>query len=250
MPILNNIRRFVWEEYAQPLLDLLFPPTCAVCGGEVASSHQMICTKCMLDAPLTYFWRKGHDSPMAERLQGMRPEIEAVVALLYFMPDNPWRDMIHRFKYSSKFGYGTMFGKWMGSELRESPNFAEVDCVVAIPLHPLRLLRRGYNQSDYIAQGVAESMGCTVIRDEVYRKRHNAAQASTERDRRWENVEDLFEVRNPKSFDGRNILLVDDVFTTGATILSCAEAILDAAPTCRIWIATFAVSMHEFATAR
>ncbi len=246
MPILNNIRRFVWEEYAQPLLDLIYPPTCAVCGGEVASSSQLICTTCMLDAPLTYYWREGHYNPMAERLQNMRPEIEDVVALIYFIHDSPWRGMIHRFKYSSAFRYGFTFGRWMGAELLESPNFTEIEYVVAVPLHPLRLLRRGYNQSDSIAKGAAEAMSCKVISNGVRRKRHNSAQASTERNRRWDNVEGLFEVRDPKSFEGRNVLLVDDVFTTGATILSCAEAILDAAPTCRIWIATFAVSSQEF----
>ncbi len=186
---------------------------------------------------------------MAERVQNIRPEIRHASALIYYIHNSRWRDMMHRFKYNSEFRHGRRLGEWLGYELSESPIYADIEYVVAVPLHPFRRLSRGYNQSDSIAAGVAKTLRCRRIGG-VKRLRHNASQATTERSSRWRNVEDLFEVVDPALFAGRNVLLVDDVFTTGATIMSCAEAILDAAPTCQLWIATLAVSNYEFGFAQ
>ncbi len=246
MPILSSLWHYIREEYLSPLLDLLYPPTCSVCGGELTSGKQHICTSCMLEAPLTYYWRENRTNPMLERIQNMRPEIEYVASLIFYIHGSPWRDMIHRFKYREEFGQGWVLGRWMGREFRDSSVFDDVEYVVAVPLHAIRHLGRGYNQSESIARGVAEAMGCKYLSRGIYRTRHNSAQASTSKIRRWDNVEGLFSVDDVGAFADRNVLLIDDVFTTGATIMSCAEAILDAAPTCRLWIATFAVSKAEF----
>ncbi len=88
------------------------------------------------------------------------------------------------------------------------------------------------------------------VKGAIRRTRSNSAQAKKRRHERWSNVEGLFEVVNPSLFEGRSVVLIDDVFTTGATIMSCAEAILDAAPTCRLSIATIAISYHEFGLGR
>ncbi len=242
---LRSVGGFLRDEYIMPIIDLIYPPTCPVCGELLISNDQYICTKCRLDAPLTYFWQMTYN-PMAERVQNIRPEIRHASALIYYVHKSRWRDLIHRFKYKNEYRHGLRMGRWLGSMLRESEGYKEVDCVVAVPLHPLRQLRRGYNQSDALAQGIAEAMGCELLRRKVRRIRHNASQASTEKSRRWDNVEGLFAVNNPRDFADRRVLLVDDVFTTGATVLSCAETILNAAPSCELWIATLAVSNSEF----
>ena len=104
---------------------------------------------------------------------------------------------------------------------------------------------RGYNQSEYLADGIAERLGAKVDRHSLYRRRYNLSQTSRTRSERWKNVEGVFAVRNVEQLRGRHILLVDDVFTTGATIMSLAETILHAAPDARLSVATLAATPHS-----
>ena len=105
------------------------------------------------------------------------------------------------------------------------------------------------NQAEYIARGIAESLGVPVDVHSVRRHRHNPSQALKEHRQRWENVRGIFSVRRPGRLCGKHILLVDDVLTTGATVTSCAEAILAAVPDVRISIAVLAVSRHNLEVA-
>lgn len=182
---------------------------------------------------------------MSQRVKGLRPEIEIASALILYIQGSRWRDSIHRLKYMGQWRYCIHYGEWLGAVLRHSPHYREVDAVVSVPLHPLRQMSRGYNQSEYIAHGVARTLGVEHIRGALRRTRHNRRQVSLPREERWGNVEGLFEVRKRGRLAGRNILIVDDVFTTGATIMGCAESLLDSVEGCRVWIATIAVSKRE-----
>ena len=132
-----------------------------------------------------------------------------------------------------------------GRCLRESGLYDTVEVVVPLPLHPFKRCHRGYNQSEYIAEGIAAQLGVEVDRRSVRRTRNTASQALKPRRERAGNVEGAFSVRRPERLAGRHVLLVDDVMTTGATLLSCASAILRDAPGCRISIAALAVSQRE-----
>ena len=116
-----------------------------------------------------------------------------------------------------------------------------------MPLHLLRRLKRGYNQSEYLAEGIGRILERPVDPKAVVRHRYNDSQTRQSKHDRWDNVKGIFRVRHPERLAGKHLLLVDDVFTTGATICACAEAILAAAPDCRISVATLAVSKHEIA---
>lgn len=245
MSTLNNLIATLREEIINPVVDLFMPRLCSACGEELGRGQHYICTSCRLDIPLTQFWLE-RENPMVERVRALRPEIEHASALIFFIQSSQWREIIHRLKYQSEYRHALLFGRWLGVELRQSPLYNSVDCVVAVPLHPLRHIWRGYNQADYLANGVAKSMGVKHIRGAIRRTRHNKPQASMPRDNRWDNANELFEVTHPEALEGRTILLVDDVFTTGATILSCAETILDTIPNCTILISTLAVSNKEF----
>ena len=120
------------------------------------------------------------------------------------------------------------------------------DCIVPVPLHTRRLLARGYNQAAYIAEGIASRMGVPVEDRAVSRLRNNPSQTTRSSAGRWENVRDLFAVARPGALAGRHVLLVDDVVTTGSTLLSCTEALLRAVPDCRVSIAALAVSRRHF----
>ena len=197
MSILNDLVRDV--------ASLLFPPRCAVCGEPLARGERTVCTLCRVTAPLTGYWREA-DNPVVRRCWGMVPVCQAS-GFLFFVRASGWRRLIHGFKYRGAWRTAREMGAWYGRYLRESGLYDDVEVVVPLPLHPFKRCRRGYNQSEYIAEGIAAQLGVEV--------------------------------------DRRSDLLVDDVMTTGSTLLSCASAILRDAPGCRISIAALAVSQRE-----
>ena len=215
MSILNDLVRDV--------ASLLFPPRCAVCGEPLTRGERTVCTLCRATAPLTGYWREA-DNPVVRRCWGMVPVCQAS-GFLFFVRASGWRRLIHGFKYRGAWRTAREMGAWYGRYLRESGLYDDVEVVVPLPLHPFKRCRRGYNQSEYIAEGIAAQLGVEVDRRSVRRKRNTESR--------------------PERLAGRHVLLVDDVMTTGSTLLSCASAILRDAPGCRISIAALAVSQRE-----
>ena len=203
---------------------LLFPVRCPVCGGEMPPGSRVVCTRCRYAVPLTGFCYATYN-PLWERLSALVP-VEQASAFLYFIPGSGWRELIHRFKYDGAWRLARDMGVWYGHCLADSGLYDTVDRIVPVPLHWRKRLRRGYNQAEYLAEGIARAL-------------HRHAE-------RWGNVEGIFAVRRPERLAGHHLLLVDDVLTTGATLLSCAETILRTAPDCRLSVAVLAVPQREF----
>ncbi len=222
------------------LRSLLFPARCIVCGEGISDAMHGICTMCRYNIPLTHFWLT-EDNPTRRHLEGLIPIVHAS-SFYFFIDGSMWRRLIHRFKYGSEWRLARTMGYWYGTELRSSTLYGDVDVIVPVPLHYCKRLKRGYNQSRYIAEGMAEAMGIRIEAGAVRRVRNNPPQALSDMHTRWDNVEGIFEVSGAERLRGQHILLVDDVLTTGATLTSCARTILEAAPDCRISIATLAVS--------
>lgn len=223
------------------ILYLFFPPRCAACGRELPEGEVFLCPKCRWEAPLTEYWTKT-DNPLAERLRNHVP-IEKAAALLFFSHNGVMRDLIHSFKYHSAWRAAERAGEWMGREMGK--HFNDVDVLISVPLHQKKHLKRGYNQAEHLARGMARVMGTQVETDAVSRQVSTQSQARKQGAERWDNVWQAFAVRRPEALRGRHVLLVDDVLTTGATMLSLAEAILRAAPDCRLSIATFATTRER-----
>lgn len=222
---------------------LLFPRRCAVCGEPLAPGEHLLCTLCRATAPLTGYWREA-DNPVARKCWGMVP-VEQASGFLFFVHASGWQRMIHGFKYRGAWRTARAMGEWYGRCLAGSGLYDDVDVVVPLPLHPFKRCRRGYNQSEYIAEGIAAQLGVGVERRSVYRRRNTKSQARKPHRERARNVEGAFAVRHAERLAGRHILLVDDVMTTGSTLLSCAGEILRAVPDCRISLAALAVSQRE-----
>lgn len=233
----------ILSELLHDVASLFFPARCAVCGEPLARGERTVCTLCRATAPLTGFWREA-DNPVVRRCWGQVPVVQAS-GFLYFVHRSGWRQLIHSFKYRGAWRTAREMGEWYGRYLRESGLYGDVDCVVPLPLHPFKRCRRGYNQSEYIAEGIARQLGVGVERRCVYRRRNTQSQALKSRRERAGNVEGAFAVRHAERLSGRHVLLVDDVMTTGSTLLSCASEILRAVPDCRISLAALAVSQRE-----
>ena len=202
-----------------------------------------VCTLCRTTAPLTGFWLEA-DNPLLAKCRDMLP-VERASGFLYYIHGSGWRELIRGFKYRGAWRTARAMGEWYGRCLKESGLYDGVEVVVPLPLHPVKRCRRGYNQSEYIAEGIASQLGAEVDRRSVRRKRNTESQALKPRRERARNVDEAFAVRRPERLEGRHVLLVDDVFTTGSTMLSCAGEMLRAAPGCRISIAALAVSRRE-----
>lgn len=235
MSILNSL--FV------DIKSLIFPPLCPVCGNTMEDGSGSICTYCRVMAPITGFWNEL-DNPLSRRMWGLLPVVKAS-AFIYYVRGSGWQRLIHKLKYKGAWHLAQDMGTWYGSYLKRSEMYADIDVIVPIPLHIMRKLKRGYNQSDYIALGMAAEMEVAVDCTSVVRLRNNPSQTHRTKSERWQNVDDLFGVRNSTLLAGKHILLVDDVCTTGSTLISCVDAIFKAVPNCRISIAVVAVSQHE-----
>lgn len=219
---------------------LLFPRRCIACGEYVTEAMHGICMRCRYDIPLTNYWKES-DNPVKRHFDGIVPIVEGS-ALFFYSGTSLWRTLVHKFKYGGEWHIARTMGRWYGAELKGSGLYDDVDVIVPIPLHPIKMLKRGYNQSTYLAEGISETLGVVVERRAVRRLRNNPSQARRRGAERWKNVDDIFGVRHAERLRGKHLLLVDDVLTSGATLSAAVRTILDAVPDCRVSVATLAVT--------
>lgn len=220
---------------------LILPRTCLACGRVLLENEACICLACRYNMPLTNY-AKRKDNPVKLLFENVLP-VESAAAMFWFVGGTEWQRIIHSFKYYGRWFFAQKMGEWLGEELHDSGNFDDIDLIIPIPLHYRRRLRRGYNQSEQLALGVGRKMGVKCDFSSVRRRFYNDSQTSKSRSERWDNVEEIFDVRSVERLRGRHILLVDDVLTTGATMVSCASTIIKACEgEVRISLASLAVS--------
>lgn len=230
------------------MFGVLSPPVCPVCGDELVANEITLCTHCRYQAPLTGFWTEA-DNPMVRRFDGLLP-VERAAALLWFIQGSGWQRMIHRFKYDEQWLLALKMGQWFGALLSESGLYNDIDLVIPIPLHLRKRLKRTFNQSELLAYGIAKALGKKLDILSVKRRFNNPSQALSSGAERWDNVDGIFALRRPKALKGKHILLVDDVFTTGSTIVSCGETILKGTEGVRLSVATLAITQRAMAIDR
>jgi ComF family protein len=150
-----------------------------------------------------------------------RAEVMQAGSFLMFQKKGAVQKLLHALKYRSKPEVGHILGKWYGQDLKKTNVFADCDLIIPVPLHKKRQLKRGYNQSELIARGLAEELNIPVLTDVLCKKNFTETQTFKSREERWQNTFQSFEVSNAESIRGKKILLVDDVITTGATTEAC-----------------------------
>ncbi|HON52211.1 MAG TPA: ComF family protein [Bacteroidales bacterium] len=206
-------------------IELLFPETCVVCGNTLRYSEKQLCTHCLSDIPQVYIHNKNHN-PLETLLWGQIPFVSATSFMLY-TKKNKYASILHTIKYKKNKDLGIFIGEMFGKELVKSGFLHNVDAIVPIPLHKKREQERGFNQSTVIAQGISNISQIPVIDTAVMRIRYTESQTKKNKEERLRNVANIFEVTNYHVIQNKNILLLDDVITTGATCISCAETILE-----------------------
>lgn len=214
----------VIKKWLAAFVSLLFPRCCVVCGGPLAQGEACICTMCNINLPRTgYHLRK--DNPAEQLFWGKIP-VERASSFFFYRKGSDYRHILHRLKYGGEKETGEVMGRYMASELASSGFFSGMDVIVPVPLHRKKLQARGYNQSEWIARGISGVTGLPVESGSVVRCRHTETQTCKSAFARWENVDGIFSVVHPERFAGKHVLIVDDVLTTGATTVACANSLL------------------------
>ena len=221
------------------LTELMFPRLCVVCGDKLIEQEQCICLHCLHHIPRTNY-HLAPDNPVAQLFYGRVP-IELATSFFRFSKGSDYQKLLHGLKYKGMMEIGAEIGKHFAIDLMQSPEFSAVDVICPVPLHPMKEKKRGYNQSWWIASGMARQMQKELSDADL--KRITATETQTRKNRfeRWQNVEGIFELSNPEAFAGKHILLIDDVVTTGSTLEACAQAILSKTDA-KVSIATLATA--------
>ncbi len=219
------------------LLNLFYPRVCCGCDDHLRKHEKHMCLSCLHGLPKTYFW--DYDVNPVERLFWGRLKVSSACSLLHFEKEGVVQQLIHRLKYENKTGIGIELAVIFGMILKEKNWFSDADLIVPIPLHPSKELRRGYNQSRFVANGLAEALGLPVRTSALERVVASETQTRKSRYDRTENVLQVFKAVNKKEWTGKNVLLVDDVVTTGATLEAAGNVILESGAK-RLHIATLA----------
>ncbi len=207
--------------------NLIFPRTCCICGARLVAGHEPVCPACNLQLRRTgHAWQPA-DNVMA-RLFWRRAPVRRAAAWIYYRPMSQDSKIIYRLKYGQSPETGWELGEMAAREMADAGFFEGVELIVPVPLTRSRQRQRGYNQSTAIARGVEHATGLPVAPRALVRRSFHESQTHLDAFLRMENVHEAFAMRQPARVRGRNVLLVDDVCTTGATLTACATLLIGA----------------------
>lgn len=210
----------ILKPWLSSLSDLIFPRLCSGCKNPLASDEKWLCLLCETKLPIAPYLLQN-DNPINALVKG-RLKLEFSSSFLLFTKNGIAQKLIHELKYKGNTRVGEELGFMFGETLKgpiEVP-----DAIIPIPLHPKKEKLRGYNQSYFIAKGLANALQTKVDDTLVKRIKENQSQTRLSRFERWENVKDIFLCEGKTEY--KYIWLIDDTLTTGSTIEACANAIL------------------------
>jgi ComF family protein len=202
-------------------VSLIFPRVCVHCSTALTRKEEFLCLECELSLPKRSEW--ANKEQLLKKF-AFQPKVIAAYAYLEFIKEGIAQKLIHKLKYQNKKELGIWLGTKYGGELKTLNDLPNFDLMIPSPLHPNRARQRGYNQSEQIALGLSKSLDIPVFNQLVSRIRETTSQTRKSKVKRWENMDQVFAVNEPSAIEGKDILLVDDVITSGATIgMLCDE---------------------------
>jgi ComF family protein len=221
------------------LLDLIYPNLCFICGETLLKSESHICLSCLNNIPRTNYHLLT-DNPVEKRFWGKAPIFRGT-SFFFFQKGSPFQKLLHELKYKGNKEIGEILGRYAAAELLNSPDFCSIDIIIPIPLHPKRFAQRGYNQSEWIGKGLSAVLDKPQDTNTLKRVKQTTTQTKKSVFERFENTEGIFELSGAKELEGKHLLLIDDVLTTGSTLNAAINTLLNI-PNVKISIFTLAIA--------
>lgn len=216
------------EESFHGIAHLLFPHCCMGCNAVLEHRKEILCYACSRLLPRTNF-ENQEGNPLEKSFYGRIP-IASATAAFYFSRESILHQLLVSLKYKQHQELGWFLGRLLGYQLSKASRFQEIDLLIPLPLHPNKLKFRGYNQAALIAAGIQSVWQKKLVLDAVIRTGFSESQTVSNRVHRWQKMQGVFQLANPQTIQGKKVLLIDDVATTGATLEACGSTLLQGEP--------------------
>lgn len=201
--------------------NILLPISCFGCNARLYRGEVMLCTSCRHQLPLTDY--NFNDENAVDRIFYGRINIKKANSFLFFTEFGIVKNLIHFLKYKNQKEIGRFLGDWHGQILKKNNELNEIDYVIPVPLHRKKLKQRGYNQVALFAKQIAFHINAIYLDDVLIKTANTRTQTKKSRLSRWYENRSLYELKDSQILENKNVLLVDDVITTGATMEICAN---------------------------
>lgn len=206
------------------LINLFYPNNCLLCSHKLMEGEEQLCLSCLYDLPRTPFFA-DRETPLTEMFAD-KGSLKWATAWLFYLRNGGVQRMVHSFKYYGNKQLAYLLGRQVGLSLMAHRHpLLEADFIVPVPLHRRKQRQRGYNQSEWIARGVSDVTAIPLHRTLLMRRMHTKTQTHRTDSERWLNVKGAFSTSQSDGVIGKQVLLIDDVITSGSTIRACIDAL-------------------------
>lgn len=229
------------KKIARLISDFFFPRRCVACNSRLHDGETIVCSRCLLYESMSGIFADHSDNVMVRSILGCGDVVRGN-ALFEFHPHSNIAQLIYRMKYDGRSSIAVFMGRHAAKVLKPSGFFDGVDVIVPVPITRLRRFHRGFNQSEMLARGISEVTGIPVDATSLVRRRFSGSQTRLSGEQRLSNVRSAFELVSSSALSGRHALVVDDIFTTGATLSVCLREISQKAAGVRLSILTLGMT--------
>lgn len=216
---MNYLRAFT--QGFRSLLNPIFPKCCFGCTSLLVPGETVLCTFCRHELPCSHYNFKI-ENQMDRALYG-QVNFKKASTLFFYSKTGILKNCLQHLKYRKQAQVSVFFGKWHGAVLKNDPSLPALDVIVPIPLHPKKRKSRGFNQLSGYGKALSNALGVPFKENAAIKTANTKTQTKKSRTLRVKEQKDLFILKNPKSFEGKNILIIDDVMTTGATLVQFSK---------------------------
>ena len=227
------------KDYVKSFVELIYPLSCQACEVPLLENESHICVFCQHDLFITNQNLKKENLLLSHFSE---QPVEEKAALMRYQKQGYSQELINKIKYQAEKSLGFFLGQQLGHIVKTTTKIKDIDCIIPVPLHKNKLKSRGFNQADLIAQGISDVIGKPLLNNVLIKSTDNSSQTKKKRLNRWKNTETAYKLNVEQlNIKGKNILLVDDVMTSGATLTSCCKQ-LHAAGVNKKYIAVLAIA--------
>lgn len=203
------------------VLQLFYPNTCLGCKKHLSYYSTLLCVHCLHDLPYSYYTNRINN-PIEQLFFGKIP-IQSATSLFLFQTNSTSKILIHELKYRNNQLVAQFLGNLLLIDLSKSNRYKQLDYIIPVPLHPKKFKQRGYNQLSILGNTLSEGLGIPYLNKILIKTNSSDTQTKKNKSDRWKNAQESFQLTDNKTLENKNILLIDDVITTGATIEACVK---------------------------